>query len=76
MFISLALSINENVIELHNNKDVKLFCQDLIDVALESCRYISQSKRHYLVLEVVIVNSKGHLLFITFFDLYPMISIS
>ncbi len=31
----LTLSINENVIEVHNNKDIKFLYQDLIDIALK-----------------------------------------
>ncbi len=69
MLISLALSVDEKVIEVYDNKNVKLFCQDLIDITLKYDRYISQAKRYYLVFEVTIIGLKGYLLFIVF--LYP-----
>ena len=30
------LSVDKNVIQIHNDKNIKFFCQDLIDVFLEA----------------------------------------
>ena len=34
---SLILSVDEDVIQIHDDKDIKLLCQDLVDVTLEAC---------------------------------------
>lgn len=75
MFFSLAFSIDENVIEVYNNKNVKFFYQNLVDVALKRGWFVGQSKKHHLVLKVVIMNLKSCLLFIAFSDSHPMIDI-
>lgn len=51
------VNIDENVVQICNNGKVELFCKNLINVALESGWYISQSKRYYLVFEIVIGGS-------------------
>ena len=33
---SLIFSVDENIIQTYNNKDIKLFYQDLIDISLEA----------------------------------------
>lgn len=76
MLFFLALSIDKNVIKIYNKKNIKLLLQDLIAVALKYNGYISQAKKHYLVLEVTITGSEGCLSFITFLDHYPMVGIS
>ena len=39
--LTLILSVDEDVIQIHDdNKDIKLFCQDLVDIALEAGRSI------------------------------------
>ncbi len=75
MFFSLIFSVDENVIKVHNNKDVELLCQDLIDATLESDQYVGQSKRYHLVLDVAIAGFKGHLLFIAFFNPHLIVGI-
>ena len=34
--LTLILSVDEDVIQIHNNKNIKLLCQDLVDIALEA----------------------------------------
>ncbi len=70
-----SFDIKENVIKIHYHENIEFFCQDLIDVALESGRYIDQSKNHHLALEMAIAGHEGCFSFIIFSDLYPMISI-
>ena len=38
--ISVMISVNQDVIQVHNDEDVMLFCKDLIDISLEACWYI------------------------------------
>ena len=37
---SLILSVDEDVIQIHDDEDIELFCQDLVDVALEAGRCV------------------------------------
>ncbi len=65
----------ENVVKIHNNKDVKFFYQDLIDIVLKCGYCISQAKRHDLVPEMTIPDPEGRFQFIAFSDPHPMIGI-
>ena len=38
--LSLIFSIDKDVIQIYNDKNIKLFCQDLIDITLEASRSI------------------------------------
>ncbi len=67
--------MDENVVKVHNNEDIKLLRQDLIYIALESGQCVGQSKKHYLILEVVIAGSENYLSFISFFNFYLIIGI-
>ncbi len=75
MCFSLALNVGKIVIGVNDNKDVKLFYQDLVYVILKYSRYIGHAKRHYLVLKVIVMGLAGCLLFIAFLDPHPMIGI-
>ena len=35
--ISVIISVNEDVIQINNDKDVELLSEDLVDVSLEGC---------------------------------------
>ena len=74
MLFSLILSIDKNVIKVYNNKNVKLFHQHLVDIALKYGWYIGQAKKHFLVLKLAVISPEDCLLFIVFLDPYPMIS--
>lgn len=75
MFFSSAFGLDENIIEVYDNEDVKLFCQNLVNIALEGGRCIGQSKRYHLVFEVAIASPRGHFPFIAFFDSHLLVSI-
>ncbi len=76
MLFALALSVNEDVIEIHYHKNVELLGQDLIYVILKRGRCIGQSERHDLVLEMAIAGPESRLPFIVFPDPYSMVGIS
>ena len=40
MTLTLILSVDEDVIQIHNDKNIDLFYQDLADIALEAGRSI------------------------------------
>ena len=75
IFFSLVFGINEDVIKVYYHKNVKLFYWNLIDIVFEYNRYICQSKRYHLVLEMAVAGPKSHLLFIVLFYSYLIISI-
>ncbi len=75
MLFAFAFGVDEDVIEVHYYKNVKRLYQNLIDVSFEHGRYIDQSKRHHLILEMAIAGPENCLLFIVFSDPYSMISI-
>ena len=74
--VSLAwvLGVDEDVIEINNDKDIEFLGQDLVNIALEAGRGIGQLKRHYLVLEVAVSSPESRLSFIALF--YPHLMVS
>lgn len=66
--------INQDVIQVHYNKNIKLLNKNLADVALETSWYVGQSKKHNLVLVVTVLNAKSCFLFITFSNPYLKVS--
>ena len=70
---ALIFGIDKNIIQIYNDEDIKLFREDLIDVALECCQSVGQSKRHHLILEVAVSGSKSSLSLISFANSHPVI---
>ena len=75
MVFSLVLSIDEDIIQIHNDENMELFCKDLIDIALEYCWSVGQSKRHYLTLEVTVSGPKSSFLLISFTNSHLVVNI-
>lgn len=75
MFISIIFSINKNIIQIYDNKNVKLFCLNLIDIALKYSWCICQSKKYYLVFKLTIISPKDHFLFIDYLNFHQIRSI-
>ena len=72
---ALIFGVDEDIIQIHNDKNIELFRKDLINVALECCRSVSQSKRHYLIFEVAVSGPESSLLLISFANSHPVIGI-
>lgn len=75
MTISIIINVSENVVQIYNDKDVVLFGKDLIDISLEACWCIFQSKKQYLIFKIAISSPKHHILFVRLPDSYLMICI-
>ncbi len=75
MLFALALSVDENIIEIYYYEDVELLGQDLVDVTLKRGRCIDQSKRYDLVLEMAVAGPEGRLLFVAFPDPHSMVGV-
>ncbi len=75
VLFAFVLCVDEDVIEVHYDKNVKLLCQDLVDVTLKRSRRVDQSKRHDLIFEVTIAGPEGRFPFIAFPDPHLMVGI-
>ena len=73
MSLAFVLYINDDVVQVNNDKDIQLCGQDFIDITLEASRYIGETKKHDLVLKMTVLSLKNRLPFITFRDSHPMI---
>ncbi len=76
MLFALALSVDEDVIEIYYYEDVRLLGQDLVDITLKRDQCIGQSKRHDLVLEMAVAGPEGRFPFVAFPDPHSMVGIS
>ena len=74
MGLAYVFSINKDIIEIKDDKDIKLLSQDLIDVSLETGRWIKEPKKHYLILKVAVSSLESHFIFIAFFNSHLMVS--
>ena len=76
MWLACLFSIDQDVIQIHYDKDVKLFSEDFINVALKTGWSIGESKRHDLVLEVAVPSTKNSLSFVAFSNSHPIVDTS
>ena len=67
--------MDRDIIKIYNNKNIKFFYQDLINIILGVYSYIRKLKSHFLILNIEILGPKYGFLFVTFFNLYLVISI-
>ena len=58
--------VNEDVIKVHDDRDVKEIGEDAIHKPLERGRRIGETKRHYTPLKGAIVSAEGSLPLIAF----------
>ena len=74
MWLTCFLSIDQDIVQIYNDEDIKLFSKDFIDIALKTGRSIGESKKHDLVLEIVVPGTKSSLPFVTFSNPHLMVS--
>ena len=73
MAFALIFGVDKDIIQIHNDKKIEFFREDLIDVALEYYRSVSQSKKHYLIFKVAVFGLKSSFLLISFASSHPVI---
>ena len=61
---------------MHNDEDIELICQNLVDIALKAGRSIGLSKRHYLIFEMAVLDVKNFFLLIALIYSHLVISAS
>ncbi len=76
MWLAGVFGIDQDVIQIHHNEDIKLFNKDLVDVALKTGGCVEKSEGYYLVLKVAVSVAEGRLLFIIFSNPHSMIGTS
>ena len=69
-------SIDQDVIQIYHNKDIKLFSKNLIDIALKTGWGIGKTKAYDQGLEVAVSGMEGRFLLVALSDFHPMISTS
>ena len=58
MVIFVIMNIDENIVWINNNENIKLLNKDLINIFLEAYLIICQSKSHHFVLKVAVLSPK------------------
>lgn len=71
-----VVGIDRDVLKISYNKDIKFFCQYLIDVSLQTCWCVKKTKWDYLILKITVFNPKSCLSLLFFANSHPMISAS
>ena len=59
--------------QIYNNKNIKFFYKDLINVSLKHSQNIKNAKKHDLVFKIIISGLKSRFLFIIFINFYFII---
>lgn len=67
------INIDQNIIQIYYNKNIKLFSNNFVNITLKIDLYIRKTN---LQLEIIVYNIKSCFLLITFLNLYRMIRIS
>ncbi len=73
MWLAGIFGIDQDVIQIYHNEDIKLLSKDLIDITLKTSGCVGKSKGHYLVLKVAVSGAKSRLPLVTFSDSHSMI---
>ena len=71
--ISVIISVDEDVVQIHDDEDVKLLSKDFVDVSLEACWCVCQPKRHHLVLDVAVSSPERGFPLVLFPDSHLMV---
>ena len=74
MSLAWVFGVDEDVIEVNNDKNIKFLDQDLVNIALEAGRCVRQPKNHYVILKMAVSSPESRLPFIAFF--YPHLMVS
>ena len=69
-----GFDINKYIIEINNDKNIKLLGQNLINIILEARQYVREPQKYYLVLELALLSLESCFLFIAFFNTHLIVS--
>lgn len=68
--------MDQNIVKIYNEKNIKLFGKDFFDVALEAKKSMKEAKRHNLILKIDVSSLESCFLFIIFMNFHSVISTS
>ena len=68
MTISVIISVDQDVIQVHNDKNVKLLHKDFVDLSLEACWCVRVTERHHLILKVTVSSPERGFSLVPFAD--------
>ena len=71
--LASIFSVNQDIIKVLNNKNVKFFFENFVDIALKAGGGIGKTEKHKLVLEIAIPRLKTCFLLVTFLNSYVII---
>ena len=76
-YVTLAdnFSINQDVIKVNNNKNIKFFCKNFVNVALEAGWSMKNTEKYNLVLKIAALHLESCFLLITLPNSYLIICI-
>lgn len=70
MWLAIIVGIDQNIIQIHHNKNTKLFSKNYLDIAFKIGGYIRKTKKHDLIFKMTIFGVKNRLLLVIFSDFY------
>ena len=76
VWLARIFNIDQDIIQIHYNKNIKLFSKDLVNIALKISQCIRKTKEYDLILKVTISNTKDRFSLITFLNSYLVIGTS
>ena len=75
MILADIFDINQDVIKVHNDKNINFFCSDFVDIALKAGGNIEKIKKHNLVLKMAIPKPESYFLLIILLNSYSIICV-
>ena len=75
MFLIDFGHVNQDVIEVNNDENIKLFDQDFVDISLEATGGIEKTERNNLILEIAVLHLEGCFPLVALLNFYLMISV-
>lgn len=66
VWLARIFGIDQNLIQIYHNKDIKFFSKDFVDIAPKTGWCVRKAKKHNLVLNMAVYGTKAHLPLIAF----------
>ena len=76
MWLAGLFGIDQDIIQIYHNEDIKLLSENFVNIALKINWYVKKSNRYDLILEVTISSTKNHLPLIAFLNSHLIIDTS
>lgn len=67
------INVHQDVIWVNNKKDNELFRSDFVDISLQTCYSIQETKQHQFILKITITGAKNCFLLIFFVNSYSIV---